>query len=109
MATSYWKKMSPEQKAKQLERSKIWRHKKRAKELGLTLEEYQAQKGTKSIRTQSPSAKVKPIDLTNHPQTKMIQSQMFPWITFKMEKYDYGTHTGYQVVEKVIDKSLMTD
>ena len=39
--TSAWASLTDEQKAEHLEKAKVWRHRRRAKALGISLEEYQ--------------------------------------------------------------------
>lgn len=117
-----WQKMSPEQQAAQKERGKIWRWKKRAKELGITFEEYSLTRGRKVKPSQK---KVKepvqdeeeffvPVNLIQEPEEKIVQSILRPWISFRMRKHifenpKFGEFIGYKTVEIIKDSLLQKE
>jgi hypothetical protein len=114
-----WEKKSEEQKLQQMEYNKIYRYKKKAQELGITLEEYQekvSSRGTKkgskpkSIRkvvSEIAESQVVLLDNSAKPDEIDVVSPLEPWVTFKMKKHIYqtsaGPTVGYKVKEKIVD------
>ena len=127
-----WQKMTPEQKKAQMERNTYYRHLKKAKELGVSIEEYRAQLGSKKTfsdpkpkkRRVKPEAPIlalrngpdeeedfgweqfEPENVDSLPERKVIKSVVRPWITFQMEKGRTGGFIGYKVIGKSVDEEL---
>ncbi|MCA1799937.1 MAG: hypothetical protein LC687_00250 [Actinobacteria bacterium] len=119
-----WQKMTDEQRKAQMERNTYYRHKKKAAELGIPVEEYRAslskkhspvvQKAAKKISKKvslSPSEEEdwewSQIDNFNMPDEFYIQSELKPWVTFKMIRYQTPRgFSGFRTGEILISQEL---
>lgn len=99
-----WQKMTDEQKRAQMERNTYYRHKRKAKELGISVEEYQAslKKGKRSKPSPKIEAAVSAKELTGKEGLEfpweqkdnshlgdsfIMDSVIRPWLSFEMERY----------------------
>lgn len=48
----------------------------------------------------------KPIDLSDKPVERLVQSDVYPWITFRMRRSETGEYLGYRVMEKIVNRRL---
>jgi len=112
---SQWQRMTDEQRKAHMEKNKEYRYKRKAKQLGISVEEYKQTLANRKGRPKKSSVVatkveksdefVEPYDLSDQPDELRIQSEMYPWVTFVMRK-DTAGRTGYVVAEKLIDQEL---
>lgn len=115
-----WKDMTDEQKQAHMEKQKFYRHRKKARELGISLEEYRS---TLSRERKNVSVKKKEESgespffgwsqypgIENKPDTYEIVSKKRPWLTFVMRKKvfvtDQGFFMGYATADIKVDHEV---
>ncbi len=118
-----WQKMTPEQRQAQMDRNTYYRHKRKAAELGLSVEEYQ--KNLSQRGSQKPSKKVKAVTTPDATEEEgwgwiqannshmsdeiQVKSELRPWLTFVMKRTKIGEFVGYKTIGTIIDEKLKAD
>ena len=118
-----WQKMTDEQKKAHMEKQKYYRHRKKARELGISLEEYRSRLIRGTARRGSINQGNTRVAETNenfgwtqygNPETlsdyRHIRSDKRPWLTFVLEKHtftsDQGSFVGYKTIDILTDTKV---
>jgi len=115
--------MTDEQKKAHMEKQKYYRHRKKARELGISLEEYRAQLTRGSVPRKLKNRRGKTVVENDEnfgwtqygnperlPDYRHIRSDKRPWLTFVLEKHtftsDQGSFVGYKTIDILTDAKV---
>ncbi len=99
MAGSYWSRMTPEQKAKHLARSKAWRDSKKTCKI---IKPLVPEVKLPEAKLLDPDDVFTPVDLSRQPDEKTVKTAEY---TYHMKKHRFnskhGIYVGYKTVKVV--------